>query len=547
MAKLIYGVNTLKNLWCGGERINDKIISKSKYLAGLQYQKYLWYLFNAPDQIPPYDEISLFRFKQGYEVAKLARSLFPDGIEVRYAVEGIEGIESMERGRSTGDVKHLESQGSLGGIEEELIATKKLILMKEKRPIFEAAFLYRNSFARADVLEPAETDEWNIIEIKSATSIKDINKHDVAFQKYCYEGAGLRVNKCYIMYLNKDYKRSGQIDPQALFLKRDVTEEVEVLKENVEENIRIMLKFADLENSPEPPIGKNCYTPYECPLREFCWSFLPENNIFELYRGKDLACLFYQKGITSICGINEEETSMLTPVQRLQYESVKRKREFVDVPRLRCFFEKLRFPLYFLDFETFATAIPLFDGLSPYQNVPFQFSCHVLESLDGEPQNFYFLADGKSDPRIDFLRSLKKTVTDTQGSIIVYYENFEKTILQELAIAFPQERLWIEDVISRIVDLYEPFGSFYYYHPRQKGSASLKNVLPALTGISYDEMEIKNGEEASLKYLTTTFLSDSHNLSGEDIEKIRKALLEYCDLDTRGMIYILRNLRKVVE
>src|SRR5659263_185700 len=143
----------------------------------------------------------------------------------------------------------------------------------------------------------------------------------------------------------------------------------------------------------------------------------------------------------------------------------------------------------------------------------------IMQSPDAKPESLYFLAeDDTADPRTAFLGSLKKALgyddkyednkygSPAAGSILVYYESFEKNILKALSRVFPEHTWWIEDAIERIVDLYEPFGKFYYYSSEQKGSASLKNVLPSLTGINYDDMEISNGQMASIKYLNITFL-----------------------------------------
>ena len=329
-----------------------------------------------------------------------------------------------------------------------------------------------------------------------------------------------------------------------------------MLQEGVEEKINMMLDAIKDTSCPEISISKNCYSPYDCPLKQICWSHLPKNNVFELYKGKDIAFSLYRDGIIEISQINE--TSMLSDIQQKQHGAVKGNGKSIDKDSIRQFLKKLQYPLYFLDFETFATAIPLFDGLRPYQNIPFQFSCHIMQTPDAEPGNHYFLAgDDKADPRIGFLESLqnalgydsnydnKRSGSPAAGSILVYYESFEKNILKELAKLFPDHNRWIEDVIERIVDMYEPFGKFYYYNCRQKGSASLKNVLPALTDINYDEMEISNGQMASIRYLNITFLKGETEPDKAQVEKIRKDLLDYCGLDTEGMIYILKELYKI--
>jgi Domain of unknown function(DUF2779). len=563
----------------------NKKISKSKYVAGLQCLKYLWYLVNDPGAIPPFDEATQFRFQQGHDVGNLAKSLFPGGIDIEYGVDiGAELARAKELTNLAGPAFAADSANAaakatyMAATANNNKSAGSPISHNTRLPLFEPAFTYKNSFARADILEPSGTDAWNIIEVKSAASIKDINKHDISLQKYCYEGAGLKIDKCYLMYLNRDFIKDGPVDPQRFFIKEDVTAEAEILEAGVEEKINLMLEAISNASCPEIIIGKNCYNPYDCPLKQVCWGHLPKNNVFELYRGKDTAFYFYQNGISAISEI--KEISMLNDIQLMQYKTVREDCIFVDKVKIRQFLKKLQYPLYFLDFETFATAIPLFDGLKPYQNIPFQFSCHIMKSPDSEPENLYFLAeDDMADPRIGFLESLKKALgydgkqgdgkygdgrqgdgkygdgkhddnkygSAAAGSILVYYESFEKNILSELSKVFPEHAWWIENSINRIFDLYEPFGKFYYYNSEQKGSASLKNVLPALTGISYVDMEIKNGQEASLRYLNITLLKGEKEPDKAHVEKIRKDLLDYCGLDTGGMIYILRELYKIAE
>lgn len=538
-------------------KISDKILSKSKYISGIQCLKYLWYLVNEPDSIPPYDDAALFRFQQGHEVGELAKKLYPEGVEIGHGNDIRAELKIAEM--MTGLCSHEKLSGiSVSGKSGDKTSAAGRI------PLFEPAFSYKNSFARADILAPAEPDLWDIIEVKSSTSLKEINLHDIAFQKYCYEGAGLKINRCFLMYINKDYiKEQNTVDPHKFFILEDVTEKADFLLPDVESNIRIMLDMSSKKSCPRIRISRNCYNPYDCPLKKTCWEFLPKRNVFELYRGKELAFSLYDRGIIEISQINE--TDILSPAQKIQQMAASQEKVFADRENIRRFLNRLKYPLYFLDFETFATAIPRYNGLKPYQNIPFQYSCNRIQSVnDGCQQNFNFLAENDgTDPREQFLESLRETLGygcggmelyDTsapeqpEGSILVYYESFEKNILRELAGSFTEHAPWIEHAISRITDLYEPFGKFYYYNPAQKGSASLKNVLPALTGISYNDMEISNGQEASVRYLDITFLKDPEDKADKEyIDKIRKDLLDYCGLDTEGMIFILRELYKLVD
>ena len=152
-----------------------------------------------------------------------------------------------------------------------------------------------------------------------------------------------------------------------------------------------------------------------------------------------------------------------------------------------------------------------------------------------------FLAGSKEDPRLEFLQELKKVLGE-EGSIIVYNEAFEKGVLKELAEAHPEFEEWVNNILLRVKDLLLPFRSFHYYHPTQHGSASIKKVLPALTGKSYDDLDINNGEIASLSFVKSAF----EEIPDEEVRKIRDDLEKYCCLDTEGMIWIVEELEKLV-
>ena len=487
------------------------LLSKSKYLVGLQCPKYLWIMFHEPDKIPEVDQATQHRFDQGHLVGELAKKLFPEGID----------IDEED-------------------FTENIKKTKELL--KKRKILFEAGILSENIYSRADVLKPAGKEEWDIIEVKSSTKVKDVNIHDVSFQKHCYEKSGLKIRKCFLMDINNEYVREGEIDPKELFKMQDITAEVDGVTEGIQERIDSLFKVISSEKCPDVKISKDCNDPYECLIEE-CWDFLPENSVFDLYRGGKKGFELFEGGVHSIKDIPSD--CKLTSNQEIQKECEKTGKPYINKVKISNFLKQLEYPLYFLDFETYNTPIPLYGGLRPYQQIPFQFSLHVLN--DSETSHFSFLASGDKDPRMDFLLSLKKVIGG-KGSVVVYNAAFEKRILNELCSAFPEQKEWIYSVLSRVVDLLVPFRSFFYYHPKQKGSASIKSVLPALTGRTYDDLEIAGGETASLQYLYITHGSSDGKMASEsEIKKIREDLEKYCCLDTEGMVGILGELEKFVK
>ena len=434
--------------------------------------------------------------------------------------------------------------GKVRDIGEQLIKTSELLA--ERRPIFEASISSGNLYARVDILKPAPGNKWDIIEVKSATQMKEEYINDVAFQKYSFMDAGIKTADSYLAVINSQYVKHGDIEPEKLFVIHNISQEVDEAMAGIRERIRVMLEMLKRPSPPHVSIGRQCDSPYTCPLKGKCWEFMPQNNVFDLYGNKDRALELCSRGILAIDDIPTDYG--LTLKQEIQRKCASTSRPYIDRGQIVSFLAKLREPLCFFDFETYSTAIPIYDGTRPFQRIPFQYSIHVVQDLYAKPQHHDFLASGSGDPRRELLENLKGHLGGS-GSILVYYEFFEKGILRELAQEFPGYRGWVDSLMPRIIDLYRPFGDFYYYHSIQRGSASIKNVLPAITKYSYREMDIADGLSASVYFLYAC----GHYKTGEscpspgEVEKIRKDLITYCRMDTGGMIHILRGLKEVVQ
>lgn len=337
------------------------------------------------------------------------------------------------------------------------------------------------------------------------------------------------------MCIENTYIRRGDIDPNKLFKKIDVTDEIKTTYSKViENNVAEMVKTITAETFTEIGVGTHCNNPYDCPLIDKCWSFLPERNVFLLYKNKKLPLALIKDGILELAEI--PENIELNEKNQIQVACEKTGEPHIDPNKIKEFLDTIQYPAYYMDFETCGSAIPMFEGSSPYQQIPFQFSVHVVKERGAKPELFSFLADGANDPRPEFMAKLKE-VTGTKGSVIAFNAGFEMGIIKRCAEVLPKYIKWVESIEERIIDLLQPFRNFAYYHPRQNGSCSLKKVLPALTGKSYDDMEIGDGVTASAEYCRVTFTEDN-----KDKAKVRKLLEEYCSLDTMGMVDIIEQL-----
>jgi hypothetical protein len=202
----------------------------------------------------------------------------------------------------------------------------------------------------------------------------------------------------------------------------------------------------------------------------------------------------------------------------------------------------LQFPLYFIDDETCPNALPLFDRYSPYDQIPFQYSLHTVESLGQEPVHKEFLHTALEDPSIYFIQSLRKNIGPT-GSIIVWSKSFETGINQKIASRLIEMQDFVTNLTSRVYDLKDIFSKQYYVHKDLWGKVSIKNVLPVLAPhLNYSQLSIQDGGTASAIY--SKIVLDP--ISEEERDQLRDALRAYCATDSYAMYAIWRALHEII-
>lgn len=482
-------------------------LSKTKYLNGLKCLKLLWYEYNRKEDLPEVDAATQAIMDQGKAVGELAQTLFPGGIAIQR--------------------NYLPDKQ----------AEKSLEAAKLRKPLFEAGFVFKQAYALADILNPVAKDVWDLIEVKSSSGVKEEHYYDVAFQKYTYEGAGLKIRKCYLMYINNQYVRKGQIEPEKLFATEDVTKQADERIPEIEQNIADMFEAIRKKDAPSIKVGQHCSSPYPCPIEDICWSFLPEKgDIFCLYLGQKKAYELLERGVLSITDITDDVK--LSDKQCIQVACHKTCMPHIDKKGIKGFIDTLEYPLYFLDFETINPAIPAYDNSRPFEVIPFQYSLYIVKNKDANPEHYSYIAPGDRDPRVEILKQLKALLGNS-GSIVTYNATFEKTTLRHASEAYTEYQAWVAAVEERVVDLLTPFRGFLYYHPKQEGSASLKKVLPVMTNSNYDAMEIADGGMASIEYSRVAF---GKNIDEKERQRVYAALEKYCNLDTKGMVEIVKAL-----
>lgn len=489
--------------------------SKTKYCGLWQCPKIAWLRKYKPEE-RVIDEATIKRMRQGDEVGDLAMGLFGDYVEVT-AYDG----ERLDLGR--------------------MIEATAEEMAKGTPVICEASFSHEGLYCAVDILRK-EGDGWAICEAKSSThEEKPVYHADIAYQKHVLERCGVNVTGTYLVCLDRGYVRDGELDLSKLFKVVDVSKEVAAEQDAVERNLEIAARI--LASPDEPPIDltESCNDPYPCAFWGYCSRGLPHPNVFDLYRlpfkkkveyhrlGKDsFENLLYDPDM-----INEKRLRQIE-------HALADLPDYVNADRVTEFLGQLRFPLYFLDFETMQPAVPRYDGTRPYDQVPFQYSLHFIEHEGGELQHREFLGEPETDPRRTLAERLCEDIP-RRACVTAYNKSFECTRLRELAEAFPDLSEHLLDIRDNIVDLLVPFQSGWYYNRAMGGSFSIKSVLPALfpgdPKLDYANLEgIHNGGDAMAAFPAMIGMDEQKR------EAIRRNLLEYCKLDTYAMVKVWEKL-----
>ncbi len=492
-------------------------ITKTDYLDYSFCKKNLWLKKHKPSLFSNL-ELSDFEKKiieEGNIADEEARHLFPNGVLV-------------------------DSQGS-----DAVLDTKKY-LEKKEAVIFQATFSVDEFFIRADILVYDNTqDAYELYEVKASNDIKREESRnyikDLAFQKNVIGKSGLNIVKAGVIHLNREYKRKGKVDYRQLFITEDLSDEVEEVQEGVEKQMTEMKEYLNM------PEEKSC----ECLYRgrkSHCTTFsysnpkVPEYSVHDINRiggSKKLLTDWIDRGIYKIEDIDNPEK--LKGIKKIQYDSYMLAKPMIDPVAIKKELDSLEFPLYFFDYEGFVSAVPMFDGFGAYEQVPFQYSLHIMQK-DGSIEHREFLIE---NPDGDITRPLIERMgqdLSTKGTVIAWYTSYEKQRNSKLAELHPDYAQFLNEINEKMFDLMTIFSKAYYVDSKFKGSASIKNVLPVLVPeLTYKNLGISKGDQASERWERMI----SSDTPGEEKEKIKRDLLEYCKLDTWAMVKIYEFLQSI--
>jgi predicted RecB family nuclease len=488
--------------------MSKKILSKSKLMQGLQCEKLLWLSLNEPELQTEVSDSQQMQFDEGNEVGELARKLEGKGVMI--------------------DNEYWDYVGAAKKTQEYIENGEKLI--------FEAAFLKDDLFFRADILKKTKKG-WHLIEVKKSTSVKPEYIQDTAIQTFIIESSGIKLESINLRHINNEMVYP---DFSNFFETVDITEEVRAELANIKKEISSLKKTIKETKEPKMPIGEHCSSPYECAYKEHCWKKVPDFSVFDLPSMKsDTKWEHYNKKIIKI---DQLDAGKFKGATKRAIEVTQSGKTFADKKEIAAELKQWIWPLYFFDFETINPAVPKFKGISPYNQMPFQYSCHVWkDEKDKTLSHFEFLHTENSDPRESLIKAMLKHL-GKKGSIVAYNKTFEITAIKKLAEFDKKNSDALMALTERFVDPLPIFRS-HVYHPEFRGSFSIKSVAPALIGekLNYDNLEIGDGLTAQLMASLVMFGKPDK----KEKEKIIQDLLIYCKQDTQAMVDIVKWLMKV--
>ena len=484
-------------------------LSKSRFVAGVICLKRLYWQVHEPELAAEPRESTQAIFDQGNEVGRLAQQLCPGGIEV---------------------------EGSHEDLDQAIRQTKELMANREVPAIFEATFEEGGVLVRVDILQ-RQRDRWRLIEVKSSTEMKDHYLYDLGIQRRVVSRCGLELSSACIMHLNRAYVYpGGEYDIRQLFRIRMLNPQVAALQPQIGKRVAEEFRILDQPNAPEIAPGDHCGDPFVCEFFDRCNPPVPVDHVRHLPRIQARALeKLKSMGIASIFHVPDDFP--LNERQRRACTSVQQGKPWFseDLPRV---LDSLKFPLYFMDFETVYPAIPRHPGMRPYDQLPFQWSVHVQDEQGADLRHYEFLATTGADPRREFVETLCSAL-ENKGSVVVYNQGFESQRLSDLAGWVPGFRTRVKGIQARLWDLW-PIIRNHVYHPAFAGSFSLKAVLPALVPeMTYVGMDVADGNQAGVAWERLV----RGGLDATDRNRLGKALLAYCGQDTLAMVKLVEGLR----
>ena len=469
------------------------ILSKTDYLHFLHCAKSLWLSKHKPEEYPK-KTISTYEDKlalEGYEVQRLVQDFL---------------LKTPEAGSFS---------------FEKIFTTDEGL------------------YAQADIIRENDDGTVNIYEVKSAGNIDKSHLIDATFQTITVENSGLKVNAVYIVHLNKEYVRAEALEVDKMMSFSLVTEQVKGLMEETADSIKsalALLKEKEIDETSCSCLLLN--KSHHCETFDYFNPKVPKPSIYNLPRlHKNKILTFTKEGRLSLDEIDEDEVSsnQLNVLKAAKFNS-----PVINQDIIRKFYEQVEYPIHFLDYETFSSAIPMVEGMKPHAHIPFQFSIHIKKNEDSaELEHYQYLAEEAELP-LNLIESMEKVIYD-KGSVVSWHKSFENTRNKEMALLYPDKADFLNSVTERTIDLEDIFKGGYI-DIAFGGSTSIKKVLPILVPeLTYDSMTVANGTDAMEAFSKIIELEDITEKT-----QLKTDMLAYCKLDTLAMVKIFEKINAII-
>ncbi len=508
--------------------MHRKSLSKSKLLSLRQCPLRLWNEVYHRELAAETDVATQARFDNGTRIGELARDRWSGGVLV--------------------DTEYWDVEGALG-------QTRALLEDPKCKAIYEAAFIVQRTFIRADIMVRLHGQQWELWEVKSVGSAKDIHEIDVAIQRKIIEFWAkqnefqLEIVRAGVLHLNKEYVYpGGEYDLQQLYSEHDLTTQTDQYLGEVNQLLELGTQVIDSSSAPVVYPGSQCSDPYACPFLGTACEIPPRDELTLLPgAGPARADKWHDEGIDELdqldaSTLNATQARALRAHQTGKLQIERGLKEQIDA---------IGYPRYHLDFESTGslTSLPRWAGTRPFQAIPFQFSLHLERGPGQTVLHDGYLHSDSSDPRRPLSEALIQQASIVSGKILTY-SGYEHRMLGELIQACPDLESDLSAIQDRLMDLL-PIIREHVYHPKFEGSFSIKSVLPALCDdLSYDGLAIADGDTAALRFLEMIDRMEARKVSGDEdpeIENIRNDLWIYCRRDTEAMVALINRVYGLAE
>ncbi len=368
---------------------------------------------------------------------------------------------------------------------------------------------------------------------------------------YALQGIGLNLKDIRIIHLNADYVRKGELDTGSLF---KVSDCFYTANNNPSQNVKdmIMNSMSDISqimdemdrldhDHPEAPVRTSkCTGRQKCRFYDSCFeeeAALPHNSILTL-TGARYKYRMQSEGREFLADADPELIEG-SPQQYAEIMADRKNGLFIDRMAVKTWLRSVSYPVTFLDFEWERYAIPPYDGMKPYDVLPFEYSVHVLHE-NGDVSHNVFLS--VHDDRQELIESMLKDIPG-QGTVMAYNaEGAEMIRISEMAEQFPQYARQLLDINSRMKDMQVPFVSGMVYDTRMAGVWSLKKIMSMMNDRSYKDLDINQGMDAVYNWRMLD-REESDTDSGQIISQLK----EYCGMDTYALMVVYKWLKEIAE